>query len=241
MCALCLCTHGVATTLRPMPDADESIKRIVPQTAPVVVPVSAAAPIVADAVEMALVEKLKAGDAAAYERLVRDYGPRMLMVARRLLRGDAEAEEAVQEAFISAFKAMGRFEGTAKLSTWLHRITVNAALMRLRKAGRLRENSIDAMLPAFADDGHPARARAGANSVTAASDGAETREVVMAQINQLPDAYRAVIIMRDIDGLSTEQTAELLETTEAAVKVRLHRARQALRELLEPLMKEGRL
>jgi RNA polymerase sigma-70 factor (ECF subfamily) len=192
--------------------------------------------------EQSLIDALRQGDNRAYERLIRDFGPRMLAVARRVVRSDTEAEEAVQDAFISAFRAIGTFEGGAKLSTWLHRITVNAALMRLRKTGRIREGSIEAMLPSFGEDGHAKRSpstwRQGAGAGLA---GEETRAMVMAAIDKLPEAYRVVIMMRDVDGLSTLQAAQLLGDTETAVKVRLHRARLALRELLDPQMAEGRL
>lgn len=203
-------------------------------------------PVVGDfADEAGLIAALQAGENAAFERLVREHGGRMLAVARRMLRGENEAEEAVQDAFISAFKAIGKFEGGAKLSTWLHRITVNAALMRLRKTGRLRETSIEGMLPTFAENGHAGVAskswQTNERAGTAGIESQEMRAIVMRSIDQLPEAYRVVLVMRDIDGLTTQQAAAMLETTEAAVKVRLHRARQALRELLDPHMREGGL
>ena len=122
-----------------------------------------------DAIEMggdglALVERLRAGDDEAYEHLVREHTGRMLAVARRILGNDDDAGDAVQDAFLSAFKSLDRFEGGSKLSTWLHRITVNAALGRLRrrrkqaeakKAGELGE--LDELLPRFKSDGHPER------------------------------------------------------------------------------------
>ncbi|CAN5865507.1 RNA polymerase sigma factor [soil metagenome] len=194
----------------------------------------------ARAEDSALAARLKRADESAYEELVRRFGPRMLAVARRMLRSDADADDAVQQAFISAFKAIDRFEGGSLLSTWLHRITVNAALMKLRSQGRLREGSLDGLLPTFSEDGHRRGAhRAPESHAALHASGEETRTLVMQQIDRLPEAYRAVLVMRDIDQLSTAQSAALLNTTETAVKVRLHRARQALRELLEPLMQEG--
>jgi len=195
-----------------------------------------------DASEQPLIEALRLGDNRAYEKLIRDFGPRMLAVARRVVRSETEAEEAVQDAFISAFRAIGTFEGGAKLSTWLHRITVNAALMRLRKSGRIREASIESLLPSFGEDGHAKRSPSpwrGGNGAELSAE--ETRSLVMEGIDKLPEAYRVVIMMRDVDGLSTLQAAQLLGDTETAVKVRLHRARLALRELLDPHMAEGRL
>src|SRR5205085_3204271 len=100
-----------------------------------------------------LVARLRAGDEAAYETLVREQGGRMLSVARRLLRDEDEARDAVQESFLSAFRSIGSFEGHSRLSTWLHRIVVNTALMRLRKRKSRRETSIDELLPKFSGEG----------------------------------------------------------------------------------------
>jgi RNA polymerase sigma-70 factor (ECF subfamily) len=104
--------------------------------------------------EAEVIARLQAGDPAAYAELVRTQGPRMLAVARRLLRSDDDASDAVQEAFISAFRAIGNFEGGAKLSTWLHRIVVTASLMRLRNRTRRPEVSIEELLPKFEDGQH---------------------------------------------------------------------------------------
>ncbi len=104
--------------------------------------------------ERSLLAELRAGEPLAFEALVRENAGRMLVVAKRLLSIEEDAQDAVQEAFLSAFKAIGSFEGNARLSTWLHRITVNAALLRLRKRNRKREVSIEDLLPRFLDDGH---------------------------------------------------------------------------------------
>ena len=112
-----------------------------------------------DAVDSALLAALRAGEEAAFETLVRSYGGRMLSVARRLLGNDDDAQDAVQEAFLSAFKGLAAFDGRSKLSTWLHRIGVNAALMKLRTQKRRPEQSIDDLLPKFKEDGHEAGPR----------------------------------------------------------------------------------
>ena len=139
----------------------------------------------------------------------------------------------LQEAYASAFKSIGRFEGNAKLSTWLHRIVVNMALMRLRTRKRKPEESIEPLLPAFKDDGHMMQA-AGQwdDGADVALERAEVQSYVRAQIDKLPDTYRTVLLLRDIEEMSTNDVATLLDTTENAVKIRLHRARQALRGLL---------
>jgi RNA polymerase sigma-70 factor (ECF subfamily) len=179
--------------------------------------------------ERALVARLKAGDDEAYEELVRSRGAHLLAVARRLLRDEDAARDAVQDAFLSAFRGIQRFDGHSQLSTWLHRIVVNASLMRLRSRQRRPEQSIEPMLPRFAEDGHHAEpvvswAESGAHQFEAK----QARALVRAGIDELPEGYRAVLLMRDIEGLSTREAAVLLGATENAVKLRLHRARQAL-------------
>jgi len=185
-----------------------------------------------------LVVRLRAGDGAAFEELVRQEGGRMLAVARRLLRSEEDARDALQDAFVSAFKSIDRYTGDARLSTWLHRITVNAALMKLRTQRRRPERSIETLLPAFKEDGHqanpPAPWRETAESLL---DQKETRELVRRKIDELPDDHRTVLLLRDIEELDTEETARLLSVSVSAVKTRLHRARQALRTLLEPAFK----
>ncbi len=190
--------------------------------------------------ESALVARLQAGDAEAYSQLVRAQGPRMLAVARRILRADDEAADAVQEAFISAFRAIGNFEGGARLSTWLHRIVVNASLMRLRNRTRRPEVSIEELLPHFVEDGqHVEEPREWRSPEPLdALERRETRELVRSLIDELPQDYRTVLLLRDIEGLDTKETAELLGVTPNAAKIRLHRARLALRTLLDPHMRE---
>jgi RNA polymerase sigma-70 factor, ECF subfamily len=187
--------------------------------------------------ERALVARLKADDDTAYEEVVRRFGPRMLSVARRLLTQEQDAQDAVQDAFLSAFKSIGNFQGDAKLATWLHRIVVNAALMKLRTKRRKPESAIDDLLPKYHDDGH--RRGNGDWRIThdTAVQTSEIREQVLAAIDKLPDLYRDILMLRDIEELSTEEAAQQLEITEGAVKTRLHRARLALRETLDPFMR----
>jgi RNA polymerase sigma-70 factor (ECF subfamily) len=192
------------------------------------------APTAVSAPDAPLVARLRGGDAAAYEQVVREHGGRMLATARRMLRVEEDARDAVQEAFISAFRAVDGFAGTARLSTWLHRITVNAALMKLRSRRCRREDAIEDLLPRFVEDGHFAEAQreweAPADELL---EQRETRAEVRAAIDQLPENYRAVLILRDIEELDTDETAAALGVTPNTVKTRLHRARQALRTLLE--------
>jgi len=194
-----------------------------------------ASPTAIDADDAALVARLRAGDDAAYEHVVRAYSGRLLAVTRRILGTEEDARDSVQDAFLNAFKSLDRFEGNAKLSTWLHRIAVNAALMKLRRRKRKPEQSIEAMLPSFLDDGHhEERFASWDEPVDKALERAETREIVRKKIEELPDSYRTVLVLRDIEGLDTEEAAKMLGLSPNAAKIRLHRARQALRTLLSP-------
>lgn len=181
-----------------------------------------------------LVARLRAGDAAAAELFVRRHGPQMLAVARRFFRNEQDAEDAVQDAFVSAFRSIAGFTGQSRISTWLHRIVVNACLMKLRAARRRPSVSIDTLLPAFDDTGHQA-SRVPEWKVPLGDPAAseEIRRAVRDAIDDLPEPYRLVLLLRDIEELDTDATAEALELTIPAVKTRLHRARQALRTLLE--------
>jgi RNA polymerase sigma-70 factor (ECF subfamily) len=186
--------------------------------------------------ERDLVSRLRRGDEDAIERLVRENGGRLLAVARRFLREEEEARDAVQECFLSAFRSLDRFDQGSRLSTWLHRIVINACLMRLRTRRRKPEEPIDEFLPQFQADGHQVRHptpewEGSAETLLARS---QTRAIVREAIDRLPDSYRAVLLLRDIEELSTEEAARSLGVTANAVKIRLHRARQALRALLEP-------
>ena len=186
-----------------------------------------------------VVAAVRSGDLATFERIVREHGSMLLAVARRILRNDEEAREAVQDAFVSAFRSCGRFEGGSRVSTWLHRIVVNACLMRLRKRHRQREVSIDPWLPTFLPDGHHEAAFIDwSNAAYARLEQEEVRAAVRACIDQLPDTYRTVLVMRDIEGVAVNEIAAALEISDAAVHMRLHRARQALRTLLDPIFRE---
>jgi RNA polymerase sigma-70 factor (ECF subfamily) len=158
----------------------------------------------------------------------------MLATARRLLGSEHDAQDTVQQAFVSAFKSIAGFNGEARLSTWLHRIVVNAALALIRSRRRRPELSMDGLLPRFdaagrwADgteqsgwpDEDPMHRR-------------ETRQMVRRCIDRLPEIYRSALLLRDIEELDTAEVAEMLAISPNATKIRLHRARQALKSLVE--------
>lgn len=190
--------------------------------------------------EPSLVELLRSRDPEATSRFVRENAGWMLGLARRYVKDEALAEDCVQESFCCAFRAIDRFEGRCELRSWLHRIVVNAALMRLRTSTRQCEEPIDDI-----DPGSEWRAcRCESTDPYAPTPEqmvlqAETRAVIAAKINELSDNHRVVLLLRDIEDVATEDVARLLGLSESAVKVRLHRARLALRKLLEPLLDGG--
>ena len=194
--------------------------------------------------EADLLAGLRRGDDQAFEALVRRFSGAMLAAIRRILRNEDDARDALQDAFVSVFRAVGRYQGESRLATWLHRIAVNAALMKLRGRRRHPEASIEALLPRFQDDGHEVVpnepwkvSEAAADEAIERATRAETRELVRRAIDELPETYRVVLILRDIEELSTDEAAHLLEVTPNAVKIRLHRARQALRAKLDPSLR----
>jgi RNA polymerase sigma-70 factor (ECF subfamily) len=183
--------------------------------------------------EQQLLAALRSGEEWAFETMIRLYGGRLLAVALRFMRNEEDARDVVQSAYLNAFRAIDGFAGKSQLSTWLHRIVVNTALMKLRSKKRRAEASIEVLLPAFHSDGHHVEQfsewSAPADQLL---EQQQTRATVRAAIAQLPDNYREVLILRDIEEMSTQEVAEMLSMTPVAVKVRLHRARQALSTLL---------
>jgi RNA polymerase sigma-70 factor (ECF subfamily) len=190
--------------------------------------------------ETDLVNRVREGDESACTLLVATYRSRMLAVAGRMLRCEEDCADAVQDALISAFQSLDQFKGHCRLSTWLHRIVVNACLMKLRAQSSRKSISIEDLSPA-------ANATAGCSSCSSpcvhdSSAVLADREVqarVRACIDQLPKSYRDVLLLRDIHEYDTEQTSELLGASRSNVKTRLHRARQALRPLLEPIYRDA--
>jgi RNA polymerase sigma-70 factor (ECF subfamily) len=195
---------------------------------------AAAADLTPPSRDAALVARLRAGDDAAYRELVVTYGGRLLAVSRRFLRNEDDARDAVQDAFLQAWKALPRFQGECLISTWLHRIVVNASLMKIRSRKSRPEESIEPLLPTFKEDGHATNPSVEwPESADRLAERNEVRALVRGAIDRLPETYRTVLLLRDIEEQTTLEVARLLGVTENAVKIRLHRARQALRELLD--------
>lgn len=187
--------------------------------------------------EQALIRALKAGDKRACAELVRRYSRPLYRVVLRILGSPEEAEEALQETFISACDKIATFREDAKLSTWLYRIATNTALMRLR---REKENVLSLDPPVETKEGHwypehLADWRFDPHQVVLTR---ELRQVLEEAIQKLPETLRTVFVLRELEGLSTAETAQVLGISETATKVRLHRARLLLREWLSPYLAE---
>lgn len=202
--------------------------------------IAACLPLIVESEDAALMRAVAAGDGAACARLVREHSTRLFALASRMLRDDHDAADTVQDAFISAVRRADSFRGDARLSTWLHRITVNACLMRRRR--ERASVPIDSLLPTFDESGRTA-GRAGHDAtpdVLARLCRDETCEQVRAAIGRLPGHYREALLLRDIDGMDGESAAAELGISLPCLKIRLHRARAALRPLLEPLARDDR-
>jgi RNA polymerase sigma-70 factor (ECF subfamily) len=174
---------------------------------------------------------LKAGDPAAFEKIMRTHNRMLFRTARAILRDDAEAEDALQDAYIQAYQAMAKFRGDAKVSTWLARIVANEALQRLRKSARR-----NAIVPLHSSDTVEEFNEIPEGSMSNGPEGsaqrAEMRRLLEKRIDSLPDAYRPVFMLRAVEELSVEETAAVLQIPPATVRTRFFRARSLLREAL---------
>jgi len=173
-----------------------------------------------------VVRRVLAGETALYELLMRRYNQRLYRVARAILRNDAEAEDVMQDAYVRAYQHLANYEGRAKFSTWLTRIAVHEALARSRRHSRFQsldneEESKGRVMRSLAS--------AGRNPEEAAYD-RELGGVLEQAILKLPEDHRVVFMLRDVEGMSTDETAECLNLSPENVKVRLHRARAGLRK-----------
>ncbi|HET7874395.1 MAG TPA: sigma-70 family RNA polymerase sigma factor, partial [Methylomirabilota bacterium] len=187
--------------------------------------------------ESRLVERLRAGDTAALESVMEQYASRLYRVAYGITRSASDAEEVVQDVFLTLFRKIDTFEGRAALGSWLYRVATNAALIKRRGKRAQVEVALEDYLPTFLSDGH----REGDRSHLLADWSQNPEEDLLSDearaslgraVEALPDHYRAVLVLRDIENLSNEEVAEMLRESVASVKSRLHRARMALREML---------
>ena len=173
------------------------------------------------------------------ETLVRDHIGWMLSLAKRTLGGDQHAaEDAVQDAFVSAFRGLNSLKEPGSIKPWLRRITLNSALMKLRQNKRLAEQPISEFLPEF--DQNDCRLEDRWSFWARVEDVQENQaqlDMLDKAFSSIPESYRIVLQLRDIEGYDTIEVADLLDISESNVKVRLHRARSALKKIIEPLLR----
>jgi RNA polymerase sigma-70 factor (ECF subfamily) len=197
----------------------------------------------ADFAEEELVERLKNRDPEALRVIMGKYHARLLAVANRICNNPADAEEIVQDVFLTALNKIDRFEGRSTLSTWLYRITVNTALMKLRNQRLVQKNSVPM------DDVYALLAERESGPVLGGKVrppddmlmGRELCRQIQKTVEDLPDVYRDVFLLRGIQGLSTKEAGKILNVTPAAVKSRLHRSRDLIRERLNPYLDEDNI
>ena len=181
--------------------------------------------------DLVLVHACKSGNAAAFEELVKRYDTKLFRIAQHITHNREDAQDAVQEAFLKVFRKLTQFQENSKFSTWLTRITVNESLMKLRKQRHNKEFSIDNNFES--EDRSPTSELTDwARNPEELYRGFELRNILRSELQELQPGLRVVFVLRDIEGLSTEETAEVLESTPVAVKARLWRARLRLRERL---------
>jgi RNA polymerase sigma-70 factor (ECF subfamily) len=194
--------------------------------------------------DLALVYSTRSGDISAFEELVRKYDRKLFRIAQNVTHNTEDSEEVVQSAFFKAYQNLGRFQGDAKFSTWLIRIALNEALMKLRKQRARREQSMDSGPQAEDESSNfasrnrlPIDVTDWAPNPEALHSSVEIRDILMKGLEKLTPALRVVFVLRDIEGHSIAETSEMLGLTETAVKTRLSRSRMQLREELSGYFK----
>ena len=190
--------------------------------------------------EEKLLKSLRNGEDSAYEILVRSYGPQVMAIANRYLRSEADAADCFQDTFVAVFQSINSFQKRSSIRHWVRGVAVNQCLMKLRKRQRRREESIEHMLPMFDEYGKRVEVASPRekSGIGDSLDVEQVRQIVRESIDRLPENYRLVLLLRDIDGYSTNEVASLVGIKVNAVKTRLHRARSALKFLLEPVLEQ---
>src|SRR5437660_3217094 len=181
--------------------------------------------------EMALVTAAKSGAAGSFEELIRRYDRNVFRIAQHITQNREDAEDVVQDAFFKAYSNLAQFQGQSKFYTWLVRIAVNEALMKLRRRRPERTVSLDEEVKTE-DDSVPREVADWSPNPEQQYNQAELREILTKTIQGLPPSFRTVFVLRDVEGLSTEETADALDLSIPAVKSRLLPARLQLRERL---------
>lgn len=189
--------------------------------------------------ESELLDGLRRRDRMACTCLLKFYAPRLLRLAGQLMGDPDEAEDVLQDAFIRACDRIDSFRGESGLGTWLHRIVINTALMRLRARRTSVADDVETLINN--DGSAQAWQSVSGRSIEPSREvlGAELMDAMNAAVSRLPETLRTAFVLRDVEGMSTREAAELLDVSESALKVRLHRARLALRQELAPYLEES--
>lgn len=182
--------------------------------------------------DLALIKKFNKGSIEAFEELIARYESKLFNLAIRFLKNQEDTEEVLQDVFTTVYRKVGKFEGKSAFSSWVYRITVNAALMKLRKRKQSPAVSLEDLAPATREQFLESESVFGERS-DHTSMNRELRMIMQSAINRLPEQYRAVFILRDVDGMSNQEVGEILELSIPAVKSRLHRSRLMLRRKLQ--------
>lgn len=172
------------------------------------------------------------------EDIFREYGPRVYNLARRMLGNDADAEDVTQEVLLQVVRKLDTFRGEANIATWLHRVTVNAALAHRKKRARREEHEVHDPLQNYLNDGHHANLRPWAAPPEELALNQETSKLIEKAINDLPELYRDVYVLSDVEGVPNQEIGDMLGLSLPAVKSRLHRGRLLMRNALAPHFEE---
>jgi RNA polymerase sigma-70 factor (ECF subfamily) len=187
--------------------------------------------------EAGLIARILAGEKELFHELIRPYERMVYLTLFSIIKNETDAEDGAQEAIINAYRHLASFRGDAKFSTWLTTIAINEGRKRLRKAKGAAEDSIEEETEAHAGDYTPAPLTDWREIPLEALERKELREALRVAVTELPDIYRQVFTLRDLEELNIEETAQALGINPGAVKVRLHRARMMLQKRLVPFLK----
>lgn len=186
----------------------------------------------------ALVKQSQSGDKVAFEELVKRYEKKIYNLIVRMLNNEEESSDVLQETFLQVYKMISKFRGKSQFSTWLYRIAVNNSLMRLRKH-KHQTVSLDEPVKDNDDEEMPRQISDWSGNPERSSENLEIKQIVTNSLDKLPDDYRSVLVLRDVEGLSNKEVGKILNLSLSAVKSRLHRARMFLREDLSKYFVEG--
>jgi RNA polymerase sigma-70 factor (ECF subfamily) len=187
--------------------------------------------------EAGMIAAILAGDTQLYHELIRPYERSVYLMALSYIKNESDAEDVAQEAFVKAFRSLSSFRAEAKFSTWLISITLNEARSRLRRQSVIRMESLDGPADDNSIGVSPALLRDWREIPSEAVERAEIRQLIQQAVETLPDIYREVFLLRDVQELNVNETAEALDINVPNVKVRLHRARMMLQKQLAPQLK----